>query len=233
MSKKAYTVYMHINKINNKKYIGITSQSVSRRWRPEGQGYKNCVAFYRAIQKYGWDNFEHIILNEGLTEYEAKKEESRLIAFYSSNNKEYGYNLTDGGETSHLSEESIQKMKATKRMNPQKFDHEKLSEGQKRRWENSIQQEKDKFKAIMAEVSNRPEVRIARSKFFKSDKNPRLQPVRCIETQICYRSITDASSAMGGNPATFHKLWKGIQKTAWGYHWEKITLEDYYEYQSC
>ena len=92
MSNKKYTVYMHINKINQKRYIGITSQTVNRRWRKDGQGYKQCKLFYRAIKKYGWDNFEHIILQEGLTEEEAKKEEHRLIVKYKSNNKYYGNN---------------------------------------------------------------------------------------------------------------------------------------------
>jgi len=36
---KDYTVYMHINLVNNKKYIGITCQKVSRRWGGSGEGY--------------------------------------------------------------------------------------------------------------------------------------------------------------------------------------------------
>lgn len=53
-----YTVYVHVNKINGKMYVGITSQTVEQRWR-QGKGYKHCVFFYRAIEKYGWDGFEH------------------------------------------------------------------------------------------------------------------------------------------------------------------------------
>ena len=64
-----YTIYCHRNKINNKAYIGQTCQTTTRRWR-EGEGYINCSYFYAAIQKYGWNNFEHIILFENLTQKE-------------------------------------------------------------------------------------------------------------------------------------------------------------------
>ena len=43
-----YKVYMHLNKINNKKYIGLTKQKCEERWR-EGRGYKTQPKFFRAI----------------------------------------------------------------------------------------------------------------------------------------------------------------------------------------
>ena len=60
MKDNVYSIYMHINKINNKSYIGLTSaQPPSLRWGG-GSHYKTQY-FYRAINKYGWNNFEHII----------------------------------------------------------------------------------------------------------------------------------------------------------------------------
>ena len=60
-----------IVKINDKCYIGITCQSKpERRWQ-NGLGYKTQF-FYRAIEKYGWDGFNHIILHKGLSENQAK-----------------------------------------------------------------------------------------------------------------------------------------------------------------
>lgn len=56
-----YSIYVHINKLNHKMYFGITKQNPKRRFR-DGEGYKSCTKFYKAIQKYGWDNFEHIII---------------------------------------------------------------------------------------------------------------------------------------------------------------------------
>ena len=48
----------------------MTGQSPEVRWR-NGNGYKPCVAFNRAIEKYGWDGFDHVILYSELTREEA------------------------------------------------------------------------------------------------------------------------------------------------------------------
>ena len=90
-----YTVYMHTNKVNDKKYIGITKTNPKERWK-NGLGYKTQI-FYRAIQKYGWDNFKHEILFEKLNKEEAEQKEIELIAFYKSDNKDFGYNVNHGG----------------------------------------------------------------------------------------------------------------------------------------
>ena len=102
---KTWKVYIHINKINNKKYIGITSENnPNKRWK-NGAGYKKQI-FYNAIQKYGWNNFQHKILYQNLTETEAKQKEIELIALYNTNNNLYGYNQTKGGDS--LPEKSIE-----------------------------------------------------------------------------------------------------------------------------
>ena len=96
-SDKSFIVYMHINKINGKQYIGITCQTENQRFR-NGRGYKTSKYFYKAIQKYGWDAFEHIVLYRGLSEEEAKAKEIELIAKYDTRNPDKGYNMTPGGE---------------------------------------------------------------------------------------------------------------------------------------
>ena len=95
----AYTVYKHTSP-SGKVYIGITSQSTSKRWL-NGQGYIHNEYFYRAIQKYGWENITHEILARGLTSEEAKQMEIDLIVKYRSNNRSYGYNITIGGDGVH------------------------------------------------------------------------------------------------------------------------------------
>ena len=100
MEEHNYTVYMHKNKINGKVYIGITKQKINSRWR-KGKGYKNCK-FRNAIDKYGWDNFEHIILFEHLSKENACNKEIELIKKYNSNNRNFGYNISTGGDSGSI-----------------------------------------------------------------------------------------------------------------------------------
>lgn len=106
-----YYVYVHISP-NNKKYVGITKQKPERRWRKQGQGYKENRYLTKAIQKYGWDNFKHEILFYGLSQKEAEEKEIELIAKYKSSNYKYGYNLDNGGRTvGTLREETKEKLR--------------------------------------------------------------------------------------------------------------------------
>lgn len=90
-----FIVYEHVNLFNNKRCIGITSQIPEVRWQ-RGSGYRENTIFFRAIKKYGWDNFEHNILYEGLSNREALEIESTLIKKYKSLG--VSYNISDGYE---------------------------------------------------------------------------------------------------------------------------------------
>lgn len=90
-----YCVYAHVNKQNGKTYIGVTS-NIQVRWYSKGKGYRNCILFYRAIKKYGWDEFEHIILMDNLPKTIAYEMEKELIKKYDTT--ENGYNISRGGE---------------------------------------------------------------------------------------------------------------------------------------
>ena len=98
---KKYKVYMHTNTSNDKKYIGITSQRLNSRFR-DGQGYdlgySRPTYFFNAICKHGWDNFETTVLASGLSADEAKMKEIELIREYNTNNRQLGYNISEGGD---------------------------------------------------------------------------------------------------------------------------------------
>lgn len=96
-----YTVYMHIFP-NGKRYVGITGQKLKDRWRVNGNGYRPQKLVYRAIQKYGWDNIEHIVIAENLSAFDAGELEKSIIAKYNTTDFRYGYNQSVGGENSPI-----------------------------------------------------------------------------------------------------------------------------------
>lgn len=132
-----YCVYIHTAP-NGKRYVGITSQSVSKRWK-NGNGYIENKHFHNAIKKYGWDAIKHEIVADSLTKSEACDLEQKLIAQYKTACPDYGYNNSIGGEAPALgmkhsaetkkrmskaklgkrkSEETILKMQAAQRHRP-------------------------------------------------------------------------------------------------------------------
>lgn len=119
MSK--YCVYCHTNKINNKKYVGITSEKPEKRWK-NGLGYKHNDYFFNAILKYGWEEFSHEILYTDLSKHDAEQIEIRLIDKWNLTNREKGYNIEGGGNLGKkVSDETKKKISeaAKRQMTPQ------------------------------------------------------------------------------------------------------------------
>lgn len=94
-------VYKITNLINDKKYIGITQFSVESRWKEHLYAATKTnikYALYKAMRKYGIQNFKIETLEEVPLE-ELYEKEKYYIALYDTFIKnEKGYNLTLGGE---------------------------------------------------------------------------------------------------------------------------------------
>ena len=117
-----YCVYVHINKANGKMYVGQTryGDNPNRRWM-NGYGYQEGTYFRNAINKYGWNNFEHEIIASYLTKTEADNFETMLIKTLHTNNQQFGYNLTYGGEGSSgykMSKENKKKISESHKNKP-------------------------------------------------------------------------------------------------------------------
>lgn len=90
-----YKVYKITNKVNSKYYIGMTKQSINKRFSQHKQSAKSGLStyLYNAIRKHGIENFEI----ELICECSSKEECCNLEIKYISENKN-GYNLAKGGE---------------------------------------------------------------------------------------------------------------------------------------
>jgi len=95
-------IYKATNKINNKCYIGQTINKIDLRiaqHKCDANSNKYNMIFHKAIQKYGFDNFEWEVLAE-CNNNDLNEQEKYWIKYWNSN-RINGYNMTDGGE-SHL-----------------------------------------------------------------------------------------------------------------------------------
>lgn len=166
-----WSVYVHINKTNLKMYIGITSTKPSRRWGYEGHGYKMNPKFWHAIQKYGWDGFQHEVLISGINEELACQLEVMLIAKFDTIKN--GYNQEPGGIGGAKSDEARQKIREARKRQIITPEHIAKVAASHRGRKNTPE-----TKALMHES--------ARDRF---------EPVVCIETGERFESITDAAKA--------------------------------------
>lgn len=238
-----YTVYIHENKINQKKYIGLTRQNPEKRWR-EGKGYKTQKKFFNAILKYGWSNFNHIIYATNLSEKEASALEKELIMKFNSINN--GYNVDLGGSTTNHSKETIQKIAEKHR--GKKLSKECIEEMRKRNSKPVICLETNKEYNSLFEAQQKTGIdkssigKVCSGKmnsaggfhwYFKGDKpiikaDKRYRPVECITTGKKYLSLAEAAKDTNSDVSNIKKVCDGKYKTTNKLKWKYITIEEYY-----
>ena len=223
-----YTVYQHKNKINGKMYIGITSQHPQDRWGHNGSGYKSTPHFYAAIQKYGWDNFEHNILYTDCTKEQACELEKLLIKKYKTQNRDFGYNILEGGDAPSMPQEIRDKISEKLKGNTNGAGHpcseekkKKISEAQKGR------QFTEEHKQNLSEAAKNRHVPCSEEKKKTLSKNyPNKKKVYCLETGIVYESVQECARQLGLYATNVSKVCKGIHKITGGYHLSYYTGND-------
>ena len=242
-----WSVYRHVSP-SGKSYIGVT-KDIKHRWRGKGNGYKGGTDIYDAIQRYGWDNFEHEIIASGLTRSEAYDMESSLIDKYNTTNPEYGYNLATGGLHPTFSEMFSKRLSASLMRHPVS----------------------DKVKTALREANRKPIICLETKEIFESGQDaankmnlcrtsilkaangrqntcggyhfaglddykkgeikqfvpaePIYNRVRCITTGEEYDNVCDASRKTGLSRRAISYACNGVHETCGGMKWEFIQKE--------
>lgn len=234
----SYSVYCHTNKINGKKYIGITKMKPSRRWL-NGEGYKKSRHFYLAIQKYGWDNFEHDILFENLTKQEACQREIELIKLFKTTNQEYGYNISSGGQSGAAGttrdKELVEKLASLHRGKKiSDATRQKMSESAKGRTFSEETRAKMRAAKLGMKVPKERIEKMVKTKREKgqfvmsqSTKNKlhdikEKKKIYCRETDKIYDSIQGAAREFGLYATNICAVCKGKHSHCKGYHFEYV-----------
>ena len=231
----SYVIYKHTSP-SGKCYIGMTCQKPEYRWR-DGKKYEHNEHFAAAIKKYGWSRFSHEILYADLTREEAVQREIETIALYKSDHREYGYNITPGGDHYKHTPESRAKISlASKGRRHSEETRRKMSDN--RRGEKSYfygkepwikgkhlsEQTKQKLREAHTGKTLSAEHRKKLSEAKKGKPAPNRKSIFCKETGRVYPSIMAAAEEVDVSFSNLAAACRpnGRQKTAGGYHWEYV-----------
>ena len=228
-------IYLHKNKVNGKCYIGQTFQKPNERWK-NGKGYYNQPKFYNAILKYGWNNFEHIILEQNLSEDIIDERERYWINYYNCLG-ENGYNIKYDNKTLHIfSEEHKKNLKKGIRrstgksiicLNNKKI-YECITDAEKelkihhigdccKKKIKSAGQDENGYALVWRYLDEYDENEII---VFK--KQSQIKKVMCIETNEIFNNCTEAGKAKKCDNTSIGRCCKGIRKSAGRYQWKYV-----------
>lgn len=240
-----YSVYIHTNKTNGMRYVGMTSQDPKTRWL-NGYGYNKQGHFFNAIKKYGWDGFEHEVVRTGLTKKEAGELEIELIKKYKTTDKRYGYNKSTGGECASRGVPKSEKArKAASKAMKEKWEDPEFRKAKLEWVLTMMQTEEIKRKRVETrghwhhtEESKRRMSEARKGKPcapFSAEHIQRIKEnhaggaekkmVLCADTGEVFGSINEAARAKGINKKGISGCCRKIENynTAGGYHWRFIN----------
>lgn len=110
-------IYEIKNHINNKKYIGITTNSLGRRcpWTEKSlcSTYQN-PHLTRSFEKYGIDNFSRKEIDYAMNLKDLYKKEKYYIKKFKTQDPNFGYNIKEGGQGGPLPESVKKKVSKTR-----------------------------------------------------------------------------------------------------------------------
>lgn len=236
-------IYCIENKINSKKYIGM-SRHIKRRWtehKTELRHHNHNNQYLQASwNKYGEENFKFYII-ELCTEEKLSEREIYYIKTYHTLSHENGYNLTTGGENTSigkkvicLKDNSIYNFihEAAKKAGVVPItmiawckekhnymyldEYESLSKEEKIYWKNFdwISFDHQKLSSAHSRENLSKGTLDKLSKRFSGEKNPRALKVYCPQLHETFECIKNASEKYGVNRGSITSCIKGRLKSA-------------------
>lgn len=206
-------IYMYVNKVNNKKYVG---QTINLRERHRRHIKDSKTAFDKAINKYGIENFCVYILHEDVNSMEERNslEELYIKKYNTLINEGCGYNIQKGGNNREMNE----------------LTKKKLSEGRKGKFKGKenpfygkthteevkqiIRETRDKHKHIYQSEEFRQKI----SETTKGEKNGMFGKTHSEETK---QKISESLQGHGtkqvcqyDNKGNFIKVWTSIREAS-------------------
>jgi 23S rRNA pseudoU1915 N3-methylase RlmH len=236
-------IYKIKNKIDNKIYIGQTTQDLERRWKGHRKNSSNCRYLKSALKKYGVENFDFqlicITFDNQLDDMEIKYIEQYNCLVPN------GYNIRLGGNSGKHNEETKRKIAATLLKNRKVIQFD--IEGKRLNTFNSCTEASKYVGCTNSTIGHccNGDIKTAigyqwryESNEIKSDAGipPLLQINRNINSKIIqfniqgnrlnsFNSCVEAAKYVGCSPSTIGRCCNDIIKTASGFRWKYESNE--------
>ncbi len=177
-------IYKYTNKINNKVYIGQTSNISIRKYQHEYHAFKlkTLYPIYNAFRKYGIDNFTLEILEECEKEFSNEKE-MYYINLFDSTNGVKGYNLQDGGGRKSLHITTKEKLSLALKGNKNAIKANFS--------ENSLKEKSERARLQLLGIPKSLETRNKISRTLKGKKRSVKSEIKRIKTLKFNKSVND------------------------------------------
>lgn len=233
--EKICGIYEIVNIINDKRYIG-QSININARFRSHKNKLRNNQHrnpyLQNAWNKYGENNFVFNIVKI-CDDIELDVFEKQYIELYNTCNREFGYNIDNGGNSNkHLSTETREKRsKAHQKENLSEETLKKMSEAAKKRC--ATPEWKQYYCSVLSgrSLSEETRLKMSESHLYKSHSEETRKkirkatmgdPVMCVELNLVFECAKDAGIKLNiGNTASgpILECCRGKRKTYGGYHW--------------
>lgn len=208
-----YSIYVITNTINGKKYIGMTSRSVRRRWRNHVSASKHendgmySSPLQADIREYGEDCFTHQVLVTTEDKELAMQLEDEITIMLNTHVPN-GYNRIVGHRSVHT-EDSKKKIS-------EKAKGRTHSEETKRKMSENNSEKNNPF-------YGKHHTEETKKKISENTSEKLSKPVMCVETGVMFTNAEEASRWAGLKDRTgISRCCTGKQKTAGGYHWKYV-----------
>lgn len=224
-------IYCIKNKITNKVYIG-QSKNIKSRWRKHKSELKNGTHdndyLQMAWDKYGENNFIFRVL-ELCDENDLDEKECYYIKYYDATNKDYGYNLKDGGQHGKMTEYSRKKLSEAIKHSFEGPERRKKSiESAYKQWQNP--EIKQKIMGKNNGMYGKHHTEEAKEKISKA-RTGTISPFRdkhkvlCVELNKIFEDAVTAAKELGTQSGGILQVCRGERKTCCGYKWKFVNGE--------
>jgi len=240
--KKTYLIYKIQNNVNSKIYVGITSESLEKRFKRHKYNAKTMTnhtsILYKAFRKYKDINFTIIKVEELKSKDKALFKEVYWIKKLKAKAPN-GYNLTDGGQGAF----GIKRTKKECKMISERFSKKVIRSDGKlfKNIKNAAKESNTNAANISSSIyglrgkaggfywkfqNNDPlKIRLKNRNKAKINKERtiyRRKPVKCLTTSKSYNSINEAAKNLNCNPCKISLVCSGKRKSHKGLKFKYI-----------